>query len=68
MCNDIQHYTITTEAFGVVEFDDNDNVLSVEENPKRPKSNYIIPGLYLYDHNTILIKKIKKYLLDNLVK
>jgi glucose-1-phosphate thymidylyltransferase len=37
--------------YGIVEFDQNGNVLSVEEKPKQPKSNYAIPGLYLFDHH-----------------
>ncbi len=51
------YYTQNPEAFGVVEFDDEGNVLSVEEKPKNPKSNYIIPGLYFYDNNVIEISK-----------
>jgi glucose-1-phosphate thymidylyltransferase len=44
-------------AYGVVEFDDDNNVLSLEEKPKNPKSNYAIPGLYFYDNNVIDIAK-----------
>lgn len=39
------------ERYGIVEFDDNGNVLSVEEKPTKPKSNYAIPGLYIFDEN-----------------
>lgn len=38
------------ERFGVVQFDKNHKVLSIEEKPKKPKSNYIIPGVYIYDN------------------
>ena len=51
------YYTKNPEAFGVVEFDDDWNVLSVEEKPEKPKSNYIVPGLYFYDNNVIEIAK-----------
>ena len=51
------YYTNNPEAFGVVEFDRDWNVLSVEEKPEHPKSNYIVPGLYFYDNDVIEIAK-----------
>ncbi len=47
------YYVNNPKEFGVVEFDDNRNVLSLEEKPEEPKSNYAIPGLYFYDNSVI---------------
>ena len=47
-------------AYGVVEFDDNGKVISIEEKPEQPKSNYAVPGLYFYDSRvTEFSKQIK---------
>lgn len=50
------HVSNPTE-FGVVDFDSDWNVLSIEEKPKVPKSNYAVPGLYFYDNDVIEIAK-----------
>ena len=48
------------ERYGVVEFDDDYNAISIEEKPANPKSNYVVPGIYFYDNEVISIaKKIK---------
>ena len=54
------YYVNDPERFGIVEFDDNWRVISVEEKPKQPKSNYAITGLYFYDKRVVeLAKQVK---------
>lgn len=51
------YYVNNPASYGVVEFDKEGNVVSIEEKPQRPKSHYVVPGLYFYDNNVIDIAK-----------
>ena len=54
------YYVNDPHRYGIVEFDENKNVISVEEKPEHPKSNYAITGLYFYDNRVVeLAKQVK---------
>jgi len=55
------YYVNDPERYGVVEFDNSGKVISIEEKPKNPKSNYAVVGLYFYDNDVVKIAKISNH-------
>ena len=51
------YYVDDPERFGIVEFDDKGNAISIEEKPEHPKSNFAVPGLYFYDNDVVSVAK-----------
>jgi glucose-1-phosphate thymidylyltransferase len=54
------YHVTDPERYGVVEFDKDKKVISIEEKPEQPKSNYAVPGLYFYDNEVVAISKAVK--------
>lgn len=54
------YHVTDPERYGVVEFDQQKNAISIEEKPKNPKSNFAVPGLYFYDNEVVAIAKALK--------
>lgn len=54
------YHVTDPERYGVVEFGEDKKVISIEEKPKKPKSNYAVPGLYFYDNDVVAISKALK--------
>jgi glucose-1-phosphate thymidylyltransferase len=51
------YHVSNPEEYGVVEFDKNNKAVSIEEKPKKPRSNFAIPGLYFYDNSVVSVAK-----------
>ena len=51
------YWIANPQRYGVVEFNEKNEVISIEEKPKQPKSNYVVPGIYFYDNEVINISK-----------
>ena len=60
ICTLFGYYVKDPERYGVVEFDQNNNAVSIEEKPEHPKSNYCVTGLYFYPNNVVQKAKLVK--------